>query len=728
MNKSAGDKGGAPPQRSGNDSPIPDSAGSGGADGAGGAAGGAAAANANKVQQALEDGIGRSLAKIRAGARSRTASASSTSSQKRMTDFINSPRRRQGAQQQQQNKQQQAQQQGQQQPQQQVQQQAQQQPHPPQQQLPQQVQQQPPQQQQQTPPESAPGGNEGGSLLGLNIATASSEDLRGILATVAQKLGMPPPPVPPPGLFDWQTQTRGGRRPKDPVQPGQDQRSYRRSDDRRGTFQIPGGLGPASNSGYHSTTADRNRARWQARGSTAAAALTTEQWAWFAANRCIGCGKPHHARDCPALTAEEGKALVKAAISCPPDMRPGTSRGPQQQQQQYQAVRQQQQRDRQRHRHLQTLQRQGPRPVAATASATSAAEAVAQAASAATASVGRVPPPPTGPPAPQPGGKRGREGTAGLTPEAKKARNTMAEQRLYAEAVRKSLTLYVRKKDGQPMDQSEFMDLRGQFTAWSTSLLEKGEDAPLCELWQFSTAVVRIPMMEDEGYNAVKDKLLRDYLVQTEMEWRESQGKLYVAHLKTRLEPDLTKMRRDGLELYVRAFKRKHNVEGLFHLKRAAPTKRGLSVHLAMDNEAEAVFVASGCKIPFAASGYITFEERSVYLARIRALDKAKRGVQQIQQQVPLINLDSSDEQEKTDWAQQVEQEEVQQQQQQLAAGGPSASGNVSPAHEEEMEHARQLENDQQVLEQDDNAQAGAEEDPEDLAMQVEHLENDSAT
>ncbi len=717
MNRSAGDKGGTTPQRSGTSSPIPGAAGPGdaGASGAAAAAGGTTASN-TKTQQALEEGIGRSLAKIRAGARSRTASTSSTSSQRRMTDFISSPGRRQGQQQPQQQQQQ---------------------PTPP---RPQQQQPPPLQQQQQQQPAlggasgGASGGGGGGgggaALFGMDIATASAEDLRGILATVANKLGMPPPPVPPPELAVWQTQTKGGRKPRDPSgqqqqqqQQGQGHRSYRRSDDRRGTLQVPGAQGPANNKGYYDSVADRNRARWQARGSTAAAALSTEQWAWFAANMCIGCGKPHQARECPNLTAEEGRSLVKAAISCPPEMRPGATRGLQQQQhqlQQQQAARQQQQRERQRHRHLQTLQRQGPRPVAATATATSAAEAVALAATAATASVGRIPPPPSGPP--QTGGKRGRDGMAGLTPEAKKARKTMAEQRQYAEAVRKSLTLYVRRKEGQPMDQAEFMDLRGQFTAWSTDLLEKGEEAPLCELWQFSTAVVRIPMMEEAGYNAVKDKLKKDYLVQTEMEWRESQGKLYVAHLKTRLEPDLTKMRRDGLELYVKAFKRKHNVEGLFHLKRAAPTKRGLSIHLAMDNEAEAIFTASGCKIPFAASGYITFEERSVYLARIRALDRAKRGVQEIQKQVPLINLDSSEEKDAT-WAEQVEEEETQQQQ--LAAGEQGTTGNVSPAHEEEMEHAKQLEEDQQMQE-GTSEQTRDEEDPEDLAMQVEHLENDN--
>ena len=243
---------------------------------------------------------------------------------------------------------------------------------------------------------------------GLNLVSASAEDLKKILANVSGLLGIQQPQQQHPqqqqqqpqqqqqqqhpqagggqGQGGWQTHTHGGRC------PGVQRMGYQRRDDRGAPFQVPGAPRMATSKGYHDSTADRNRSRLQVQPgatSTATAALSREQWTLMNANLCIGCGGIHKAWECAILTQAEARALVKAAISCPPDMRPGggsSLRGSQQQHQHQQAIWQQQQRERQRQKHLQNLKRQGPRPVAATSTAAGATAAVAAAAAGASAS------------------------------------------------------------------------------------------------------------------------------------------------------------------------------------------------------------------------------------------------------------------------------------------------------------------------------------------------------
>ncbi len=340
-------------------------------------------------------------------------------------------------------------------------------------------------------------------------------------------------------------------------------------------FQLPGQM-QHSDRGYYTSAYKRNQAQadqYRSNKSSSVAALTDRQWVWFKKRLCINCGMDdHQVKGCPHLASkEEGLALLRAALRCPEDMRPqGTgarSTG------------------------------RAPNPGAAR----------------------RMPPPPSGPPTAQKRTREtGPESSTGLTPEAKKAKQ-------FSDAVRNSLTLYVREKDGTALTEERYYRLKTSFTYFVEDMLAKNKDPPICSgRWTFSRSVVKIPMAGEEDILWMRCFLEKAYLVQTDEEFNRSKGKVYVAYLRDRLEPDLTGMRPDKLSTFVRYYRNRAKIEGLFDLKMAAKTPKGKAVHLVMDEKAEEIFVKGGCQIPFASSGFICFEERSAYVARIRAQERQR--------------------------------------------------------------------------------------------------------
>ena len=368
---------------------------------------------------------------------------------------------------------------------------------------------------------------------------------------------------------------------------GQEEEEDRRRRMRGSTpFQIPGA--PTwSQRGYYTSTQNRNLASVN-RGSrtTAVARLTDQQWFWFKRKKCLGCGEGHQVKDCPVLTPEEGKALLRAVFSCPADMRPNPG-------------------DRSAPRR--------PPPPRGPPGSTAAAGTPASAPAAATASTSSAA---AGPPK---AAKRDREKeTTGLTPEAKKAK-------MFSEAVKSNLTLFVREKDGAPLSKDRFLALKTSFTYYVEDMLAKNKDPPMCSgRWQESRSVVRIPMASEDDLLWMRCFLDKSYLVQSEKEFQASKNRIYVAFLRDRLEPELTNMRQDKLANFIKFYRRQAKIDSLFELKMAAKTTRGKAIHLVMDEEAEAAFVEQGCKIPFAAAGWISFEERSTYVARIKAQEKER--------------------------------------------------------------------------------------------------------
>ncbi len=353
-------------------------------------------------------------------------------------------------------------------------------------------------------------------------------------------------------------------------------------------FQLPG-RSMTDRRGYYSSANQRNVANANSRSSrpSAVAHLSDRQWRWFKRRLCLGCGNDHQVKDCPQLTLGEARALLRAAWSCPEDMRPGDRSAP---------------------RSL------APRTAAAGSAAAGSAGSNRGEPSkpSATSSSGT-----SAPMAPS-ASKRDRETTekTGLTPEAKKAK-------MFSDAAKSGLTLYVREKDGAPLSKERFLALKTSFTYYVEDMLANNKDPPLCSgRWQESRSVVKIPMATEEDVLWMRCFLEKAYLVQTEKEFRESRNPIYVAFLKDRLEPEFTGMRQDKLARFIGYYKRKIGIKSLFELKMAAKTTRGKAVHLIMDEEAEELFVQHGCKIPFAAAGWIYFEERQAYVARIKAQER----------------------------------------------------------------------------------------------------------
>ena len=215
--------------------------------------------------------------------------------------------------------------------------------------------------------------------------------------------------------------------------------------------------------------------------------------------------------------------------------------------------------------------------------------------------------------------KRTRDdGNSGLTPEAKKAKK-------FSDAVKANLTLFVREKDGAPLTSDRYLALKTSFTYFVEDMLTKNKDPPICSgRWQESRSVVKIPMASEEDLLWMRCFLDKSYLVQTEKEYNASKGKVYVAFLRDRTEPELTHMRTEKLTSFVNYYKRQAEIGGLFEIKMAAKTNKGKAIHLVMDDKAEAKFVELGCKIPIAAAGWVSFEERSTYVARIKAQDRER--------------------------------------------------------------------------------------------------------
>ena len=354
------------------------------------------------------------------------------------------------------------------------------------------------------------------------------------------------------------------------------------------------GQAPSSSKGYYTSAYRRDQAALDHRGtnrSSAAAALTDQQWHWFKKRLCLSCGAEHQVKDCPDLARrDEGFALLRAAFACPPDMRPGGAG--------------------------QGRGRDPPRGGRRTSTVTPGTGAAAAAAAPPSSS--------TSQPATAAAGasKRPRnqeeQGSSGFTPEAKKAKP-------FTDAVKASLTLYVREKDGTALTEERFLSLKTSFAYYVEDMMSKNKDPPICSgRWLHNRSVVKIPMAGEMDLLWMRCFLDKAYLVQNEAEFNRSKGKIYVAYLRDRLEPELTGMRSDKLASFVKYFKRQAKINGLFDLRMAAKTPKGKAIHLIMDEEAEGIFIREGCKIPFASAGWIAFEDRVEYVARIKSKERQR--------------------------------------------------------------------------------------------------------
>ncbi len=353
-------------------------------------------------------------------------------------------------------------------------------------------------------------------------------------------------------------------------------------------FKMPG---HQSTRGYYPSVNERNRVRMdqgRSNKSSLVAALTPRQWEWYKQRVCLACGEDHQVRFCKKVTKEQGFALVRATKNCPPGMRPHplpqdrVDRPGQQGQGAPGAVR--------------------PDPAATATSATTAAAATPS----------------------RPSTKRPREASgaglpSGLTPEAKKARQ-------FSDAARESLTLYVREKDGSALTEERYVSLKTSFAYYVEDMITHNKDPPICGgRWTHSRAVVKIPMAGEMDLLFMRCFLDKSYLVQNGEEYNKSKGQVFVAFLKDRLDPELTGMRPEKLASFIKFYKRSMKIEGLFELKLAFKTPKGKAIHLVMDDKAAEVFVKSGRQIPMAGSGFIEFEDRATYLARIKEQERTRQ-------------------------------------------------------------------------------------------------------
>ena len=355
-------------------------------------------------------------------------------------------------------------------------------------------------------------------------------------------------------------------------------------------FKMPG---HQSSKGYYTSTNERNRARMdhaRSNKSSLVAALTPRQWEWYKQRVCLACGEDHQVRFCKTVTREQSFALVRATKNCPPGMRPlplpqdRTSRPGQS---------------------APDARRPAPSATVTSASAATAAAAVASTPS-------------------RPTTKRPREASgaglpSGLTPEAKKARQ-------FSEAVKESFTLYVREKDGSALTEERYVSLKTSFAYYVEDLIANNKDPPICGgRWTYSRAVVKIPMAGEMDLLFMRCFLDKAYLVQNGEEFNKSKGQVFVAFLRDRLEPELTGMRPEKLASFIKFYKRSMKIEGLFELKMAFKTPRGKAVHLVMDDNAAEIFARAGRQIPMAGSGFIEFEDRAKYIARIKEQERARQ-------------------------------------------------------------------------------------------------------
>ncbi len=348
-------------------------------------------------------------------------------------------------------------------------------------------------------------------------------------------------------------------------------------------FQLPG-QPHREERGYYTSAYRRNQAnadQYRSSRPRMVAALTEQQWGWFNLGVCLACGKAHQVKDCRAVTREEGKALLRAALSCPVDMRPGNRTAPS------------------------SRSRAPPRGTGA--------KGTPQPAQGASKTAGPQSTPTTAT-------KRSREGEggSGLTPEAKRARQ-------FSDVVKASQVLYVREKDGSALTRDRYLALKSSFAYYVEDMMAKNKDPPICAgRWVESRSVVKIPMASEEDVLWMRCFLDKSYLVQSEADYNKSKGKIYVTYLKDKLEPEFTGMRMDKLATYVRFYRRQVGIEGLFEIKMAAKTPKGKAVHLIMDDKAEEIFIENGRKIPFAGAGWISFEDRSTYVARIKEQERER--------------------------------------------------------------------------------------------------------
>ncbi len=376
----------------------------------------------------------------------------------------------------------------------------------------------------------------------------------------------------------WQVWTnRKNRRVGEDLDRGQD-----RSRREQTPFRLPG-QPLREERGYYTSAARRNQAaadQHRSNRPSVVAALTERQWFWFKRRLCLNCGMDHQVKDCPDLTSkEEGYALLNAAFGCPEDMRPQGRQGS----------------------GAAGRGRGGRGPPSA--SQGSAAQG------------------PRARPAQIPAPKRTRDSDAnsGLTPEAKKAKQ-------FSEAVRADLTLYVREKDGSALTEERYLSLKSSFAYYVEDMMSKNKDPPLCAgRWTHSRAVVKIPMEGETDLLWMRCFLDKAYLVQNEEEFQRSKGRIYVAYLRDRLEPELTGMRPEKLANFIRFYKLRTKMEGLFDLKMAVKTPRGKAIHLVMDEKMEEIFLKGGCKIPLAGAGWVSFEDRATYVARIRSQERQRQ-------------------------------------------------------------------------------------------------------
>ncbi len=170
------------------------------------------------------------------------------------------------------------------------------------------------------------------------------------------------------------------------------------------------------------------------------------------------------------------------------------------------------------------------------------------------------------------------------------------------------------------------MSLKTSFAYFVEDMMDKNKDPPICGgRWTHSRAVVKIPMAGEDDLLFMRCFLDKSYLVQNGEEFQKSKGQVFVAFLKDRLEPELTGMRPEKLATFVKFYKRQARIEGLFELKLAFKTPKEKAIHLVMDDKAAETFQRAGRKIPMAGSGFIEFEDRATYLARIKEQERIRQ-------------------------------------------------------------------------------------------------------
>ncbi len=324
--------------------------------------------------------------------------------------------------------------------------------------------------------------------------------------------------------------------------------------------------------------------------------LTEQQRKWYLSNKCLNCGAGHRVYNCQdkRLSMEKSSALLRAARKEFPDGAGSTAA-----------------------------------PSGGSSTSRSTKRSAAWAA----------------------GQKRTREEKTGVTPDAKRATWARISAPLpntkpwFKPVQQTEFTLFFRGKDGTPMTEEQFNDVKSAYDKIRIRIgrhniqaktAEERQFTPRCSGWNWGQEVARITLKDEQSFRWARQTFRGQYQVMDLNEWQASKGKIFCAYPTDKFDPSITGGWKDeelsianwqaGVDLGLDA-------GDLFQFVRAPKVARRRLIFISVGEKAEEAMKQANFKLEIGSAGDVQFTDHELYKSYKREKREQELAIARQQQE-----------------------------------------------------------------------------------------------